>query len=121
MTGVDIRRGDVYFADLTSTVGSEQGGYRPVLVIQNDIGNRFSPTTICIALTSRIHKARLPTHVEIPAKIYPVEKDTVVLCEQIRTLDKSRLKGYVTTLSDDLMRRVDRAIQVSILPEIDVA
>lgn len=88
MKEVQIRRGDIYYADLSPVVGSEQGGVRPVLVIQNDVGNRHSPTVICAAITSRMNKAKLPTHVEIDAKRYRIVKDSVVLLEQIRTIDK---------------------------------
>ena len=95
MKEVQIRRGDIYYADLSPVVGSEQGGVRPVLVIQNDVGNRHSPTVICAAITSRMNKAKLPTHVEIDAKRYRIVKDSVVLLEQIRTIDKQRLKDYV--------------------------
>ena len=90
MKEVQIRRGDIYYADLSPVVGSEQGGVRPVLVIQNDVGNRHSPTVICAAITSRMNKAKLPTHVEIDAKRYRIVKDSVVLLEQIRTIDKQK-------------------------------
>ena len=100
-----IKRGDVYYADLRPVVGSEQGGVRPVLIIQNDIGNRHSPTVICAAITSRMNKAKLPTHVEIDARKYQIVKNSVVLLEQIRTIDKLRLKELVChftgTASDD--------------------
>ncbi len=114
MASVDVRRGDVFYADLNATVGSEQGGRRPVVVIQNDIGNEFSPTTIAFAITSNIDKARLPTHVELSAKKYPIKTDSVILCEQVRTLDKSRLFDYVTTLDYETMRRVEYAAQISL-------
>ncbi|MGC4378094.1 type II toxin-antitoxin system endoribonuclease NdoA [Fictibacillus sp. Mic-4] len=109
-----VKRGDVYFADLSPVVGSEQGGIRPVLVIQNDIGNRFSPTVIVAAITAQIQKAKLPTHVEIDAKKYGFERDSVILLEQIRTIDKQRLTDKITHLDEDMMRRVDEALQISL-------
>lgn len=108
-----IKRGDVFFADLSPVVGSEQGGTRPVLVIQNDIGNRFSPTVIIAAITAQIQKAKLPTHVEIDAKRYQFERDSVILLEQVRTIDKSRLTDKITHLDEVLMERVDEALEVS--------
>ncbi|MBO1913673.1 type II toxin-antitoxin system PemK/MazF family toxin, partial [Microvirga sp. 3-52] len=95
-----IKRGDVFFADLSPVVGSEQGGTRPVLVIQNDIGNRFSPTVIIAAITAQIQKAKLPTHVEIDAERYHFERDSVILLEQVRTIDKSRLTDRITHLDE---------------------
>ena len=112
---MQIRRGDIYYADLSPVVGSEQGGVRPVLVIQNDVGNRHSPTVICAAITSRMNKAKLPTHVEIDAKRYRIVKDSVVLLEQIRTTDKQRLKDYVCRVDKELMRKVDEALCVSLM------
>lgn len=109
-----VKRGDVYFADLSPVVGSEQGGVRPVLVIQNDIGNRFSPTVIVAAITAQIQKAKLPTHVEIDAKRYGFERDSVILLEQIRTIDKQRLTDKITHLDDEMMDRVDEALQISV-------
>lgn len=109
-----VKRGDVYFADLSPVVGSEQGGVRPVLVIQNDIGNRFSPTVIIAAITAQIQKAKLPTHVEINAKRYGFERDSVILLEQIRTIDKQRLTDKITHLDDEMMEKVDEALQVSL-------
>ncbi|KGM46148.1 MULTISPECIES: type II toxin-antitoxin system PemK/MazF family toxin [Bacillaceae] len=109
-----VKRGDVYFADLSPVVGSEQGGVRPVLVIQNDIGNRFSPTVIVAAITAQIQKAKLPTHVEIDAKRYGFERDSVILLEQIRTIDKQRLTDKITHLDDEMMEKVDEALRVSI-------
>ncbi|WP_132372184.1 type II toxin-antitoxin system PemK/MazF family toxin [Melghiribacillus thermohalophilus] len=109
-----VKRGDVYFADLSPVVGSEQGGVRPVLVIQNNIGNRFSPTVIVAAITAQIQKAKLPTHVEINAKKYGFERDSVILLEQIRTIDKQRLTDKITKLDDQLMERVDEALQISL-------
>ena len=109
-----VKRGDVYFADVSPVVGSEQGGVRPVLVIQNDIGNRFSPTVIVAAITAQIQKAKLPTHVEIDAKRYGFERDSVILLEQIRTIDKQRLTDKITHLDDEMMDRVDEALQISV-------
>ncbi|MDF0727677.1 type II toxin-antitoxin system endoribonuclease NdoA [Cytobacillus sp. S13-E01] len=109
-----VKRGDVYFADLSPVVGSEQGGVRPVLVIQNDIGNRFSPTVIVAAITAQIQKAKLPTHVEIDAARYGFERDSVILLEQIRTIDKQRLTDKITHLDDEMMDRVDEALQISL-------
>ncbi len=108
-----IKRGDVFFADLSPVVGSEQGGTRPVLVIQNDIGNRFSPTVIIAAITAQIQKAKLPTHVEIDAERYKFERDSVILLEQVRTIDKSRLTDKITHLDETLMEQVDEALEVS--------
>ncbi|NGP46249.1 type II toxin-antitoxin system PemK/MazF family toxin [Bacillaceae bacterium SIJ1] len=109
-----VKRGDVYFADLSPVVGSEQGGVRPVLIIQNDIGNRFSPTVIVAAITAQIEKAKLPTHVEIDAQRYGFERDSVILLEQIRTIDKQRLTDKITHLGDEMMRNVDEALQISL-------
>ena len=108
-----VKRGDIYYADLSPVVGSEQGGVRPVLIIQNDIGNKYSPTVICAALTSQINKAKLPTHLEISAERYGLQKDSVILLEQIRTIDKKRLKEKMGHLDDDVMNRVNNAITVS--------
>lgn len=109
-----VKRGDVYFADLSPVVGSEQGGVRPVLVIQNDIGNRFSPTVIVAAITAQIQKAKLPTHVEIDAKSYDFDRDSVILLEQIRTIDKSRLTDKITHLDEEMMEKVNEALQISL-------
>lgn len=109
-----MKRGDVYFADLSPVVGSEQGGVRPVLVIQNDIGNRFSPTVIVAAITAQIQKAKLPTHVEIDAERYGFERDSVILLEQVRTIDKQRLTDKITHLDEEMMDRVDDALQISL-------
>jgi mRNA interferase MazF len=109
-----VKRGDVYFADLSPVVGSEQGGIRPVLVIQNDIGNRFSPTVIVAAITAQIQKAKLPTHVEIDAEKYGFERDSVILLEQIRTIDKQRLTDKITHLDEEMMEKVDEALQISL-------
>ncbi len=109
-----VQRGEVYFADLSPVVGSEQGGVRPVLVIQNDIGNRFSPTVIVAAITAQIQKAKLPTHVEIKADVYGFERDSVILLEQIRTLDKQRLTDKITKLNDKMMEEIDHALEISL-------
>ena len=109
-----MRRGDVYYADLRPVVGSEQGGIRPVLIVQNDVGNRHSPTIICAAITSKMNKAKLPTHIELNARRYDMDKDSVVLLEQLRTIDKKRLKDKVCHLDGDIMRRVNRALKVSL-------
>lgn len=110
---VVIKRGDIYYADLRPVVGSEQGGVRPVLIVQNDIGNKHSPTVICAAITSRMNKAKLPTHVEIDAEKYGIVKDSVILLEQVRTIDKSRLKEKVCHLDPDILKRIDKALYVS--------
>ncbi|AGB40302.1 growth inhibitor [Halobacteroides halobius DSM 5150] len=109
-----VKRGDVYYADLNPVVGSEQGGIRPVLVIQNDIGNKYSPTVIIAAITSKIEKAKLPTHVEIDGSKCDLKCDSVVLLEQIRTIDKRRLKRRVTRLNSEMVARVDEALQISL-------
>lgn len=109
-----VKRGDVFFADLSPVVGSEQGGTRPVLILQNDIGNRFSPTVIIAAITAQIQKAKLPTHVEIDAKKYGFERNSVILLEQLRTIDKSRLTDRITQLDDELMDKVDVALEISL-------
>ena len=109
----NVKRGDIYYADLSPVVGSEQGGVRPVLIVQNDTGNRHSPTVIAAAITSQINKARLPTHIELGAQSYGLTKDSVVLLEQIRTIDKRRLKERMGQIDDNLMNRVDNAIAVS--------
>ena len=114
VTDLDIKRGDVFYADLNPVIGSEQGGVRPVLVVQNDIGNRYSPTTIVAAVTSRIKRAKLPTHVELPASPGNLTFDSVVLMEQLRTIDKARLLQHVCTLDGDTMRKVNRAAEISL-------
>jgi mRNA interferase MazF len=111
---VIVKRGDVFFADLSPVVGSEQGGVRPVLVIQNDIGNRFSPTVIVAAITAQIQKAKLPTHVEIDAKTYGFDRASVILLEQIRTIDKQRLTDKITHLDEEMMERVNESLQISL-------
>ena len=109
-----IKRGDIFYADLDPIIGSEQGGIRPVLIIQNDVGNKHSPTVICAAITSKMNKAKLPTHIELNARLYDMDKDSVVLLEQLRTIDKKRLKDKVCHLDGDIMRRVNRALKVSL-------
>lgn len=109
-----VQRGEIYFADLSPVVGSEQGGIRPVLVIQNDIGNKFSPTVIVAAITAQIQKAKLPTHVEVKAKDHGLERNSVILLEQVRTLDKQRLTDRITQLDEDTMKEIDHAIEVSL-------
>lgn len=109
-----ILRGDIYYADLRPVVGSEQGGIRPVLIIQNDIGNRHSPTVICAAITSQMHKAKLPTHVELDCNRYDLAKDSVVLLEQLRTIDKARLKDKVCHLDSQILNRIDKALGISL-------
>lgn len=108
-----IKRGDIFYADLSPVVGSEQGGLRPVLIVQNDVGNRYSPTVIAAAITSRMTKTRLPTHIDIYASDAGLTKDSVVLLEQIRTIDKQRLKEKMGHLSDRMMAEVDEALSVS--------
>ena len=108
-----VKRGDIFYADLSPVVGSEQGGVRPVLVVQNDVGNKFSPTVIISAITSQINKAKMPTHIEITADEYGLAKDSVILLEQIRTIDKRRLKERIGRLDEDLMQKVDEALTVS--------
>ena len=110
---MSVKRGDIYYADLSPVVGSEQGGLRPVLIIQNDVGNKYSPTVIAAAITSRLGKTRLPTHIDIYADKVGLSKDSVVLLEQIRTLDKRRLKEKMGHLDDGVMREVNSAIAVS--------
>lgn len=109
-----IRRGDVYYADLRPVVGSEQGGIRPVLIIQNDVGNKHSPTVICAAVTSKMNKAKLPTHVELTAKESGIVKDSVILLEQLRTIDKQRLREKICHIDDALLAKVNRALMISL-------
>ena len=109
-----IHRGDIYYADLRPVVGSEQGGVRPVLIIQNDVGNRHSPTVICAAITSKMNNAKLPTHVELDARKYDLVKDSVILLEQLRTIDKQRLKDKVCRLDREVLKKVDRALEISL-------
>ncbi|WP_122646279.1 type II toxin-antitoxin system PemK/MazF family toxin [Enterococcus mediterraneensis] len=114
-----VKRGDVYFADLSPVVGSEQGGVRPVLIIQNDRGNHFSPTVIIAAITAKMAKPKLPTHIGIKAMEKGIGKDSVILMEQIRTIDKSRLKDKVCHLDSEIMEEVDRALRISVGIEED--
>ncbi|MGI6604096.1 MAG: type II toxin-antitoxin system PemK/MazF family toxin [bacterium] len=109
-----VQRGDIFYADLRPVVGSEQGGIRPVLVLQNDIGNRYSPTTIVAAITSQINKGRLPTHVELKAEEFELERDSVILLEQIRTIDKKRLKSRIGHLEGDIMDKVNQGLAISL-------
>ena len=106
---------DMYYANLSrNTVNSEQGGIRPVLIIQNDIGNKHSPTVICAAITSKMNKAKLPTHIELRASLYNMDKDSVVLLEQLRTIDKKRLKDKICHLDGEIMKKVNRALEISL-------
>ena len=109
-----VKRGDIYYADLSPVVGSEQGGTRPVVVVQNDIGNKYSPTIIVCAITSQINKAKLPTHIEVKSGSFGLAKDSVILLEQIRTIDKRRLKETVGRCDDSVMERIDRVLQISL-------
>lgn len=108
-----VKRGDIYYADLSPVIGSEQGGIRPVLVVQNDVGNKYSPTIIAAAITSKINKAKMPTHIELSANEYGLNKDSVVLLEQIRTIDKQRLKERIGKLDAGMMVRIDKALFIS--------
>lgn len=109
-----IKRGDIFYADLRPVIGSEQGGIRPVLIIQNDVGNKHSPTVICAAITSQMNKAKLPTHVELDSRKYDLVKDSVVLLEQLRTIDKTRLKDKVCHLDSQILLRIDKALEISL-------
>ena len=109
-----MRRGDIYYADLRPVIGSEQGGIRPVLIIQNDIGNKHSPTVICAAITSKMNKAKLPTNIELNASKYDMVKDSVILLEQLRTIDKKRLKDRICHLDQDIMKIVNVGLMVSL-------
>ena len=108
-----IKRGDIYYADLRPVIGSEQGGVRPVLIVQNDAGNKHSPTVICAAITSKMNKAKLPTHVELRCIDCSITRDSVILLEQIRTIDKKRLREKVCHLDEKKLLEVDRALKVS--------
>ncbi|MFD1465862.1 type II toxin-antitoxin system PemK/MazF family toxin [Lapidilactobacillus mulanensis] len=110
----EIKRGDIFFADLSPVVGSEQGGMRPVLIVQNDVGNHYSPTVIVAAITAKISKPKMPTHVGILPSQDGIERDSVILTEQVRTIDKQRLKEKVTHLTDDKMKAVDHALKISL-------
>ena len=108
-----VKRGDIYYADLSPVVGSEQGGIRPVLIVQNDVGNKYSPTVIAAAITSQSNKAKMPTHIELAAKEYGLNKDSVILLEQIRTIDKRRLREKIGRIDDRLMDSVNDALSIS--------
>ena len=114
MATMVVKRGDIFYADLSPVIGSEQGGIRPVIIIQNDIGNKYSPTVIVSAITSQINKAKLPTHVEISSEEYGLNRDSVVLLEQIRTLDKKRLKEKIGHMTDSDMKKVNRSLLISL-------
>ncbi len=109
-----VKRGDLFYADLSPVVGSEQGGVRPVLIVQNDVGNKYSPTIIAAAVTSQLNKAKLPTHIELEAENFGLPKNSVVLLEQIRTLDKRRLKEKIGQLPEMLMERVNEGLMISL-------
>ena len=109
-----IRRGDIYYADLRPVIGSEQGGVRPVLIIQNDVGNRHSPTVICAAITSKMNMAKLPTHVELSTRRCDMVRDSVILLEQLRTIDKQRLRERICHIDEELLGKVNRALMVSL-------
>ena len=111
---MEVKRGFIFYADLSPVVGSEQGGFRPVLVVQNNVGNKYSPTVIIAAITSHIEKAKLPTHVELSAGEHGLEKDSVILLEQIRTIDKQRLQQKITEMDENIMSKVDEAIKISL-------
>ncbi|HBG15352.1 MAG TPA: PemK family transcriptional regulator [Firmicutes bacterium] len=109
-----VRRGDLFFANLNPVIGSEQGGLRPVLILQNDIGNTYSPTTIVAAVTSKIKRAKLPTHVEIKKDFSQLDRNSVILCEQLRTIDKRRLSEKIGELNEEMMVKVDEALKISV-------
>ncbi|MDO4793759.1 MAG: type II toxin-antitoxin system PemK/MazF family toxin [Filifactor alocis] len=113
MSSPIVKRGDIFYADLSPVIGSEQGGVRPVLVVQNDIGNKYSPTIIVVAITSQINKAKLPTHLEVSAKDFGLSKDSVILLEQVRTIDKQRLRDKIGKCSPRFMVKVDKALRIS--------
>ncbi len=108
-----VKRGDIYYADLSPVVGSEQGGIRPVLIVQNDVGNKYSPTVIVAAITSKINKAKMPTHIEIEGARHGLTKDSVILAEQIRTIDKKRLKEKIGHLDEGMLPAIDYALKIS--------
>lgn len=110
---MSVKRGDIYYADLSPVVGSEQGGLRPVLIVQNDVGNKFSPTVIAAAITSQMTKTKLPTHIDVYAENFGLSRDSVILLEQIRTIDKKRLREKMGHIDDDLMQKVNNAITIS--------
>ena len=109
-----IKRGELYYADLSPVLGSEQGGVRPVLILQNDIGNKYSPTVIIAAITSKLFKAKLPTHIQLDAESYGLSKDSIILLEQIRTIDKLRLNNKIGELNEEKMKEVDKALLISL-------
>ncbi len=109
-----IKRGDIYYADLSPVKGSEQGGVRPVIIIQNDTGNKYSPTVICAAVTAQLQKNRLPTHISINSDEEPLERDSIILLEQIKTIDKNRLKGKIGVASSGLMNKINNGIRISL-------
>lgn len=109
-----VKRGDIFYADLSPVIGSEQGGIRPVLIIQNDVGNKYSPTVIVAAITSQINKAKMPTHIEINGEEYGLSKDSVILLEQIRTIDKKRLKEKTGHIDDELLLDISYALKISV-------
>ncbi|MDO4551965.1 MAG: type II toxin-antitoxin system PemK/MazF family toxin [Bacillota bacterium] len=109
-----VKKGDIFFADLSPVIGSEQGGLRPVLVVQNDVGNKYSPTVIVAAVTSKMDKAKLPTHVEVRAQGHGLSRDSVVLLEQLRTIDKRRLQEKIGSVGEDVMDRTNQALSVSL-------
>ena len=111
---MNVKRGDIFYADLSPVVGSEQGGLRPVLIVQNDVGNKYSPTVIAAAITSKMSKAKLPTHIAIDAVQYHMVKDSVILLEQLRTIDKSRLKDKICHLDDQILNKIDEALRISL-------
>lgn len=111
---MEVKRGDVFYADLSPVVGSEQGGFRPVLIVQNDIGNKYSPTVIIAAITSKISKAKLPTHVELNSENNGLDKNSVILLEQVRTIDKKRLKNKITHLNEETMKKVNESLNISL-------
>lgn len=111
---MEIRRGEIYYADLSPVIGSEQGGFRPVLIVQNNVGNKYSPTVIVAAITSQLGKAKLPTHVDLPTTLNCLQKDSVVLLEQIRTIDKKRLKEKICNVDGNLLHKVNAALLISL-------
>ena len=111
---MELKRGDVYVADLSPVVGSEQGGLRPVVILQNDIGNKFSPTTIVGCITSKLHKSKIPTHIELDANECFLKQNSILLCEQIRTIDKSRLNEKICSLPEDVISKINSALLVSL-------
>ncbi|PWF99305.1 type II toxin-antitoxin system PemK/MazF family toxin [Levilactobacillus bambusae] len=114
MSSAEIKRGDIFFADLSPVIGSEQGGTRPVLIVQNNVGNHYSPTVIVAAITARMTKTKMPTHIVITAEKTGIERDSIILCEQVRTIDKQRLKDWVTHLGPTVMSKVDAALETSL-------